>query len=156
MVTNRKGWKGLGTRGVIHTLEAMIALLIVLSASYMLYADARDLPLQQTPKAAAEAATLILGEISLNQSLRQCLISSSMPTFSDCRSAASSWPCLQNVISLVERHTPAGFQSACEVCDPAISCITTTILPTDRDLYVHSALLAGNPSRVFRVYTWQR
>lgn len=136
-------------KGIGKILEAVIAILLVLSFIYF-FTPKTEISDTDTPKNVEEAHKFILQQISSEKSLRDCAVDKTR--FGDCSSC-------NNIDVFVRKNIPFGYNYACEICLNATTCTTKT-LPLDKSLYTDSILISGNPSnrsetsKVIRIYFW--
>ncbi len=134
-------------KGYIKTLEAVIAIIIILVFVYVLTPKAIK-KAEPIPSVVKEAEHFILTEIALNKTLRSCVSSPVTPN-GECRASG----CMEKIMSFVQANTPPGYQSRCELCEKAVSC-SQIQLPLDRSIYTDSIMISNPRPRVFRVYFW--
>jgi hypothetical protein len=134
-------------RGLIRTFEAIIAVVIMLTLIYYLVPKDRDVDVVAEHNV-REAQKLILTEISLNEEFRECV--SGFNTFGVCEGG-----CMNDIDLFIDRNVPFGYESFCEICDSAISC-TDGFLPVDKSIYTDSVFIAHDPSRIVRIYFWEK
>ena len=138
-------------KGFAKTLEAGIAVILVLVFIY--YVLPKQSPEQTAldiPENVKTAQSFILQEISTQEALRNCAL------YAVTEGKCEDIPC-QNIVPLINKHTPGGYSSACEICATANTCATNLNLPTDVSLYADSVFLSDRAaSKVVRVYFWKQ
>ncbi len=135
-------------RGLIKTLEAILAVVILLGAVLVFVKE--DPKEELTVESVKQAQKFILREISLNETFRSCI------TGNPAYAGACTGGCRDDIAMFVSQSTPAGFVSECEICDKAISCVSLN-LPVDRSIFADSVLVSDHPvSKVVRVYFFER
>lgn len=141
-------------QGVVRTLEAALALLLLLGFVYFIIPEPTT-PTGHVPFEVREAQRFVLKEISLRENdLRQCVMNPAV------RGACSfTAPPCNEIPYIIEKNTPAGFSWACEVCDAAITCSdgASLGLPLEKTVYADSVLLTKEgKSKIIRVYFYER
>lgn len=135
-------------KGFIKTLEAVIAIILILTFVYVFTPKEQETP-QETPLDIQDVQRFILTEVALNETYRNCIITTQPGS---CTTSA----CLQQINAFIDKHTPSGYANSCEICRKAISC-TSQPLPLDRSIYTDSVFVGHTvSSKVFRVYFWPR
>ena len=135
-------------RGFIKTLEAIIAIIIIFSAILILNQSNKR---QETPASIEESYKFILTELSENSTFRNCIKTFSVNNLGNCKNNG----CLVHVDSFVGAHAPYNYNYLCEVCDKPLKC-SLDPLPIDKNVYTNSVFIAHNPSRISRIYFWQK
>ena len=129
-------------KGFIRTLEAVIAVVVVLTFIYVVILKA-ETPTGEVPFNIRDTQKFIFEEIALNDAHRNCIVSS------------SSGPCLCTGINqLIEGNKPAGYNYACEICNKAQSCANLDI-PLDKSVYTDSIFIGKDKFKILRVYFWE-
>ncbi|MDO8628577.1 MAG: hypothetical protein Q7R56_02385 [Nanoarchaeota archaeon] len=139
MKTNKKGF--------IKTLEAVIAIILILTFIY--YILPRATPEHpETPDNVRTAQNNIINELLYNNNYRECIfqtVNNQCPNNPAC-----------DVQELINNNKPYGYDYACEVCDQVQSCTPAEQLPLDRNLYVNSIYLIKDQPRILRIYLWKK
>lgn len=132
-------------KGFIKTLEAVIAIILILGFVYAM-TPTQEPKAEPTPLNIRDVQQFILNEVALNKTFRNC-ITSAQP--SSCGAG-----CLQQINAFIDKNTPSGYENMCEVCTRAISC-SSQQLPLDRSIYTDSIFIGhASSSKIFRVYFW--
>ena len=142
MVTSKKG--------LVRTLEAVIAVMAILGFVYFLFPD--ETPTTGGVPAEIQAAQeYVLAEISLKEEFRDCIVRGS-----ETYEGACNFGCLTDVESFVKAQAPFGFEGTCEICNSALSC-SDTILPPEKSVYTDSIFIARHPvKKVLRIYFYEK
>lgn len=139
----------MNNKGFLRTLEAVIAVIIVLSLILFL-TPTKISDVGDVPGTVAESQKIIVEEISLNETYRKCVLDNK-----DRSCIGMDYPC-DGVENFVRVNTPAGYEYNCEICDSSVSCVENLHIPVDKTVYAKDIFISGKPSRVFRVYLWER
>lgn len=135
-------------KGFLRTLEAVIAIIIVLGL--ILFLTPTKIPdVGDVPGSVEEAQKIIVQEISQNATYRKCALDNK-----DRSCIGMDYPC-NYVEQFVRGNTPSGYDYNCEICDSSVSCVDNLHIPVDKTVYAKDIFISGPPSRVFRVYMWQ-
>ncbi|MEK6839603.1 MAG: hypothetical protein AABX72_01565 [Nanoarchaeota archaeon] len=134
------------TKGFIRTLEAVIAVMIVLMLLFFILPE-EETPTGEVPAPVQNAQRFVLDEIALTKSHRQCVISANQGI------CGSECPQINN---LIQQNVPFGYTSACEICNSALSCATLN-LPTEKSVYTDSIFISKKPvTKIVRVYYYEK
>ncbi|MCX6711946.1 MAG: hypothetical protein NT139_02835, partial [Candidatus Woesearchaeota archaeon] len=131
-------------KGYLKTIEAVIAILIILGFIYII-TPKQHLPEETTPQSVASAEEFIINQILYNSTYRSCIVSDNRP-------------CIDN---LVKKNSPSGYNYQFEMCDTSTSCLQelNITLPIDKSIYSKSILVSQEKGlispKVFRVYMWE-
>lgn len=136
-------------KGFLRTIEAVIAIIIVLGLILFL-TPARISDVGEVPGTIEESQKVIVEEVSYNETFRSCILKDK-----DRSCIGMDWPCSQ-METFVRSNIPSGYDFNCEICDSSVSCVQNLKVPVDKTVYARDIFIAGEPSRVFRVYIWQR
>lgn len=140
----------MNTKGVVKTLEAVIAV-VALLAFLLVILPQEKTPTGEVPAEIQTAQQAVLDEIALNKNYRDCVTVANAGYQGKCEGG-----CLSSVQSLIASQTPSGYQTACEVCDSAISCVDFGF-PLDKSVYTDSVFIAKKPvTKVLRVYFYEK
>ena len=150
-----------GKQGFIRTMEAVIAILLVLG--FLLYILPKQPVLAESviPEGMDSVRNYILTEFSTNRTIRECV--SLVSNYGNCIKQAtySRSNCYKVVESLLDKHTPAEFEFHCEICPEVKPC--TDLYKSHPDVMKKSVY----PGSVFiyldefnvkyaRIYFWRR
>ena len=139
----------MNNKGFLRTLEAVIAIILVLSLILFL-TPTKLSGSGEIPGSVVESQKTIVEEISLNETYRKCVLDNKGRSC-----IGMDYPC-NEVENFVRMNTPAGYDYNCEICDSSVSCVENLHVPVDRTVYARDIFIAGRPSRIFRVYLWER
>jgi len=141
-------------KGFIHTLEATIAVIIILSLIIIL-TPVKEKELQ-TPNRIEQSFSTIFSEISVNYTFRDCLLS--INSFGNLKDITE--PCIgsTNIFPFIEKNIPYGYNYLAEICNTATTCTSNlyNTLPVDQSVYAESTFIASDPARIFRIYFWEK
>ncbi len=140
-------------------MEAVLAIILLLTIINTI-TPKQEFDISQ-PNSIKQAHSAILSEISINQTFRSCLLSSSLANgaLNDAKDQYAGSPILQTecIISInefIEPYTPHSFVYLAEICDKSISCLDRD-LPAEKTIFTESIMLASDNPKVFRVYFWE-
>ncbi len=136
-------------KGFLRTIEAVIAIIIILGLILFL-TPTRVSDVGEVPGTIEEAQKIIIEEISFNETFRDCVLKNK-----GISCIGMDWPC-SDIEIFVRGNTPPGYDFNCEICDSSVSCVENLHVPIDQTVYAKDIFIAGEPSRVFRVYLWER
>lgn len=137
-------------KGYMKTLEAILAIIIVLMVVYVtipkLTKSSTD-----TPLVVQDSQKVIISDLTSNDTFRSLMITSSDP---DALSAELGL--------LIKNHTPPNYDFLCAICDHTDSCILPTPLEKDvfmSDVFIASSLdleLSQQNPKIVRFWMWQK
>ena len=142
-------------QGVLKTLEAVIAILLIFGFLYALLSQRQQLT-GETPLDLSSTRSFLFDQLTFDNSYRTCLTNPALTPGACATLAASypaSYPCVQQVMDFIQKHTPTGYDFSCELCKTSASCSTQNI-PLETSVYTDSVFISGKESRVFRIYFW--
>ena len=153
-----------GKQGFIRTMEAVIAIVLVLG--FLLYVLPKQPVLAETaiPDGLASVRNFILNEFSTNQSIRDCVDSAVVIDEIDNRnkcnegSYGTKLECKGAINSLLEKHVIPGFDYACEICPRVKPCIQVlTDKNKGKSIYPGSVFiyLSEGKAKYVRIYFWR-
>ena len=139
------------TKGLIKTLEAVIAVLLILGLVLFILPQEQQTT-GEVPVQVKIAQDFVLEEIALNKVHRACVLNAN--------EGACEIGCLAHVKSLMLQSAPYGYTASCEVCDSALSCAALQ-LPTEKSIYTDSIFISKKPAgnavtKVVRVYYYEK
>lgn len=147
-------------KGFIRTLEAVIAIIILLSIIYIVTPSA-DLNID-TPNPVAQAHKVIFSEVSVNNDFRDCILNqiTNTGTTNNAEGAyagtlITSAPCLDDINDYIEINRPNGYLYLAEICEKKESCLDAD-LPLEKSIYADSMLLVSDNPKLLRVYFWEK
>lgn len=140
----------MSTKGLIRTLEAVIAVLLLLSLLFFILPE-EQAPTGEIPAQVKTAQDFVLEEIALNKTYRDCITVANAGYHGNCQAG-----CLSQVQQFMLSNAPFGYTVACEVCDTALSCANLP-LPTEKSIYTDSIFISRQPvTKVLRVYYYEK
>lgn len=143
-------------KGVIKTLEAVIAILLIFGFLYALLSQHQHLT-GEIPLDISTTRSFLFDHLTFDNSYRTCLTNPALiptaPTPTSCSALAVVHPCMQQVMQFIQSTLPPGYAFSCELCKTSASCSTQNI-PLESSVYTDSVFISGKESRVFRIYVW--
>lgn len=130
-------------RGFLRTLEAVVAILIILALIVYL-APSKKLE-TGVPSNVKEAKEFILKEILTNKTLRECI----SDNIGDCKTACESK--LKNFIS---SNVPFGYDYGCEICGAGDQGCANLRKIQDKNVY--SGVIYLNFDKTFRLFLYEK
>ncbi len=147
-----------GKKGFIRTLEAVLAIILLLTLIYTLTPEPELKFIKPTP--VRQAHNAILTEISVNSTFRDCLINeiSVEGTINNANGiylgTTISHACKDEINAYISIYRPTNFVYLAELCSRAQSCLNSP-LPVEKSIYAESIMLASDNPKVFRIYFWE-
>ncbi|MEM4244764.1 MAG: hypothetical protein QW404_03585 [Candidatus Nanoarchaeia archaeon] len=134
-------------RGYLKTLEAIIAIILLLVVFYTIipkYVEPKPTP----PLAVQDAQRFIISDISNNEELRTTIITTSDPS--------------DVVEATIKKNMPPNYDFVCAICTNTSACVTTT--PFDKVVYMSDVFIASSvgPSlaeqspKIIRFWMWNK
>ncbi len=140
----------MNTKGFVRTLEAVIAIVILLGAVLILIPEEQPVT-GEVPAEIQDVQSYVLQEIALNKNYRDCVTTSNAGYEGKCQGG-----CLTPINDFIISKIPFGYTGVCELCNSAISC-TNMDLPIDKSIYTDSIFLVKPPvTKVLRVYFYEK
>jgi len=147
-------------KGFIRTLEAVIAILIILS--FILYILPRKHVLAKStiPEGVESSRNFILKEFLTNTEIRECvggIIIDATSAVSDGEECLKS-KCAGVIIPLLDKHVVPGFNYTCEICDNVAPCTDLPPETIEKSVYPGSVFMyfVGKDTKYVRVYFWRK
>lgn len=138
----------MSTKGLIRTLEAVIAVLLILALLFFILPE-EEIPTGEVPAPVKNAQRFVLEEIALDKNHRNCITADT--TFQ----GKCEEKCPQ-VNSLILQSVPFGYRATCEICNTALSCAALN-LPAEKSIYTDSIFISRKPvNKVVRVYYYEK
>ena len=134
----------LNKKGYIKTVEAFIAIIIILIVVFFILPE-RPKQEFETPPIVESAQNFILNELTYNETARDCVITNRL--------------CENSIVftSIIESNIPAGYNYTAKICDTT-TCVVPT--PIDKDVYVSdiiiSSTLEEQKPKIVRLWIWSR
>ncbi len=134
-------------RGYLRTLEAIIAIILLLVVFYTIIPKYVE-PKPNPPLAVQDAQRFIISDISNDENLRTTIITSTDPSSA--------------VEATIKRNIPPNYDFICAICTNTSACITTT--PFDKVVYMSDVFIASSigPSlneqspKIVRFWMWNK
>ncbi len=146
--------KRLNRRGFIKTLEAIIAVVFILSFIYF-FTPKEQASRSSQPENIQKLFTVVFREVSLTPEWRSCVEKTRyVGACKDIPQTDVSYDCLHVIDTFIQDHIPASYTYICELCDKAATCLQQP-LPFDKSVYTDSIFIAHQPVKIFRIYAWQ-
>ncbi|MDP3917190.1 MAG: hypothetical protein Q8Q42_02785 [Nanoarchaeota archaeon] len=144
-------------KAFIRTMEAVIAVIILLSIIYVV-TPARDFDIS-TPNNVEQAHGAIFSEISANFAYRECILGVSsygaINNIEEYSGTVITDSCLTDINSFININTPNNYVYLAEICSQSAACLDSS-LPVEKSIYTQSIMLASENPKVFRIYFWEK
>ena len=135
-------------KGFIRTLEAVIAVIIVLGV-ILAVTPGKDKATQKTQDIVRQAQSFILEQVATNEQYRECILKST--TQGECKTVCTG---TADIDALVKKNLPNQYEYRCEICSSASTC--SGQLPLDKSLYTDSRFIATDPAKIIRLVFWEK
>ena len=133
-------------KGYIKTLEAVIAIVLLLIFVYTLIPRNIEVKAEKPPVVEA-AQQVIIKEIINNETIRSGIIDFGI---TDCRTYTKLTE------DIIKKHLPGGYSFTCEICDTPI-CVSNAT-PIDKSVYMTDVFLSATPNnqnpKILRIWIW--
>lgn len=139
-------------KGFIRTLEAVIAIIIILGIIFYITPTVAEFE-EEVPEDVVNAKEFILNQILSNKEYGECILNADPNKI--CGSALVG-ECKENLIdNLIEKNIPAGYDHACEVCESSVC--GKAKYPLDKSIYTNSIFIYKKDKNynVMRIYIWK-
>ncbi len=152
-----------GKKGFIRTMEAVIAILLVLG--FLLYILPRTPVLAESsiPEGIESARSFILMEFLTNKKIRECVNSVSIAPIAgsngfDCLKAPyANSDCVSIIEEFLDRHLVPGFEYHCEVCNKVGPCTGLPSKTIEKSVYPGAIFIYFSDNvKYVRVYFWRK
>ena len=152
--------KNMNKKGFIRTVEAVIAIVILLGLVLTIFGDKKE-EVKKTPEVVEDALNYITSELLYNKVFRDCFTKVRLPDNNKggkCSDMlASVATCSQTINAFLSSSVPPGYSSHCEVCKTTRSCSTLPNLAEDKSVYPKSIFMYTKiddkeEARVVRIY----
>lgn len=148
-----------GKQGFIRTLEAVIAILLVLGFLLFILPRRPVLAEPTIPESVDSARTFILREFLTNPEIRDCIKLISIAggggpsTGMNCLDTA----CADPVRNLLDKHKVSGFEYFCEVCNNIAPCTQLPRQTMEKSVYPGAVFIyfATDNIKYVRIYFWK-
>lgn len=132
----------LNNKGYIRTVEAFIAIIILLMVIFFLVPERLEQK-PDVPNIVEGAQNFILNELSYNETSRECIVNNPL--------------CENSIVftSIVDENIPFGYNYSIKICDTT-NCVVPT--PIDKNVYVSDIVIGStienqNP-KIVRLWIW--
>ena len=154
-------------RGYLQILEAIIAVLLIFGVIVVL--NSRQVRFEtEIPLSVSQSQRAILDEIVINEIISECVLNhvddvgeASQGRCLDNQKVINGFTCSTEFGKLITKYIPVVYNSECEVCKQALSCLTTEEakqIPLQKSVYTSTVFLSGNGTneKVVRLYFWEK
>ena len=146
-------------KGYLRILEAVIAVVLLLGV--MLFISTRSsVNDAKTPSNVVESMRIILEKISVNETLRSCIVN--FTYVGECRQSSDLFNglnCGVEINKTIFEEVPLGYSYTCEICNQSLSCLTTAqanVIPWNKSVFTDTIFLAKEDiEKVVRLYLWR-
>src|SRR3989344_3616520 len=142
-------------KGFIRTIEALIAIVLLLGLIAFIYSGNAK-KLLNTPEVVDKASSFIINEFLNKPEFRTCFLNAQTQAF--CKDGLSTQnspnDCKTTILEFIQKSIPPGYIYECEICSGSKSCTTITA-PKDVSIYPKSGFIYTSTSpRVIRLYLY--
>jgi len=148
----------LNKKGYIRVLESVLAVLIIFAVIFFLSYKVQKQDIS-IPSVVESSQNFILEVVSINETLRSCII---QPYTGNCIHADfeyGSIECGDIFASTINSNLPRGYEYACEVCRGPLSCLSGEPIPLE-SVYTKAKFFAVDneevKEKVLRLYYWRQ
>lgn len=143
-------------KGYIKTLEAVIAIIIIVIISYTLIAQPTETP-PDVPSIVKGAQNIITQGIQFNETVRNLTTFKDVITDLD---PADKETLLNSINNTISKNRPPGYDYTCLICYTPGTCYAHDPIPQDRNIYMMDILIASwekqqNP-KIVRIWFWKQ
>ena len=142
-------------RGFIKTLEAMIAIILLLGLIFYLISN-QPREIITKPQSIVAAEEFIHTEVLEKKEIRECMIQTTEN--GKCQRVLSA-TCKEKLLDTIfESAKPFGYSFECEICTEQTSCLSQEdqeVIPDDRSVYINTIFVSGTPNKILRSYFWE-
>ncbi len=149
-------------RGFIRTIEAVIAIVILLGLVLTIFGD-KPQEIKKTPDTVESSLNYITNEILNNEKFRNCFLSTSMSNNGDTcgnKLSGTCWGEPTKIKEFIDIATPPGYENHCEVCKTTRSCSNLLGVSEDKSVYPKSVFLYLSEdieeARIVRIYLFEK
>lgn len=140
------------TKGYIKTLEAVIAIVIILIFTFAV--TPKPEPSYQLPSSVENAQNYILEEIERNDTLRQNIMDADLPIGSDS-------PISISLSTIVNSNMPTGYGYITEICNNTVCMTELPPEATGSSVYTAEAMIGSDgvvdtTPRIVRIWMWRK
>jgi hypothetical protein len=154
-----------GKRGFIRTMEAVIAILLILGFLLYILPKTPTLAESSIPESLNSAREYILTQFLTDNYLRECvkgaILVDSISDTNKCRSidyGEKTTECRTKISSLLDDNTPSGFANDCEICKGTNPCTQVLNEGNARKSIYPGAIFMyylGGDTKYLRIYFWR-
>lgn len=140
-------------KGYIKTLEAVVAIIIIVIISYTLIAQPTETP-PDVPSIVKGAQNVIDQTIQLNETIRTYLTMEELETKEYEKSIVQ-----EHIKSIIDKQAPPGYDYTCLICSKPGECLAE-YTPLDKSVYMTDILIASSKEqqnvRIVRIWFWRK
>jgi len=140
-------------KGYIKTLEAVIAIIIIVVISYTLIAQPTEIP-PDVPLIVKGAQNVIDQTIQLNETIRTYLAKKDQDLSSEEKRTVQ-----EHIGSIIDKQVPPGYDYTCLICSKPGECLAE-YTPLDKSVYMTDVLVASSEEqqnvRIVRIWFWRK
>lgn len=140
-------------KGYIKTLEAVIAIIIIVVISYTLIAQPTETP-PDVPSIVKGAQKIIDQTIQFNETIRSLITKKELPP----PQSPGREELLKGVQAIIDKQSPLGYDYTCAICSEPGKCLEYT--PLDKNVYMTDVLIASSEEqqnvRIVRIWFWRK
>lgn len=137
-------------KGYIKTLEAMIAVIMIVVISYMLIPSAAEAP-PEVPSVLKGAQKIITQSVQLNETIRGLITKKYYTGYEKCEMLAG-------INEIITKYAPLGYDYTCAVCSKPGECLACT--PIEKNIYMTDVLVASSEEqqnvKIVRIWFWTK
>ncbi len=140
-------------KGYIKTLEAVIAIIIIIMVGYILIPRPTE-PTPEVPPVVKGVQKVIAQSIQFNEQIRNNLTAQTLP-----KTGLPYDLLKKDVNDTIAKNSPLGYDYACAICSNPGTCLAD-YLPLEKSIYMIDVLIASgekqqNP-RIVRIWFWKK
>jgi hypothetical protein len=138
-------------KGYIKTLEAVIAIIIIVIISYTLIAQPTETP-PDVPSIVKGAQNVIDQTIQLNETIRTYLAKKDL-------SGGEKMTVQDHIGGIIDKQVPPGYDYTCLICSKPGECLAE-YTPLEKSVYMTDVLIASSEGqqnvRIVRIWFWRK
>lgn len=138
-------------KGYIKTLEAVIAIIIIVIISYTLIAQPTETP-PDVPSIVKGAQNVIDQTIQFNETIRTYLTTKELDD-------EEKRLLQEHIKSIIDKQVPPGYDYTCLTCSKPGECLAE-YTPLDKSVYMTDVLIASSEEqqnvRIVRIWFWRK
>ncbi|MDI6737749.1 MAG: hypothetical protein QME12_04515 [Nanoarchaeota archaeon] len=140
----------LNKQGYIKTLEAVIAILIILIFTFAVMPKPE--PSYKLPSSVENAQIYILEEIERNDAVRAAVMSGNPEDTADSMYGL--------IVDIVAANMPTGFAYTVGVCEKSACSFSVSEIPSNKSVYTAEAMIGSGGTadtpRIVRIWMWRK